>query len=181
MIVIQGYFISSDNRKFDVTFADGSKFEYSSLENPINQVYASDNDDWMCAWSDDGVSLNGGAGNDNLTGGAGNDVLSGGAGDDTIAGGAGDDIYRFFKGDGVDTIADVEGLNKILFGDVISTNVTFACEMNGDMEKLVITLNETGESVTINNYCIDNFVFEFSDGVEGRVVINESVISFVNE
>lgn len=181
IIVIQGYFISSDNRKFDVTFADGSKFEYSSLENPINQVYASDNDDWMCAWSDDGISLNGGAGNDNLTGGAGNDVLSGGAGDDTIAGGAGDDIYRFFKGDGVDTIADVEGLNKILFGDVISTNVTFACEMNVDMEKLVITLNETGESVTINNYCIDNFVFEFSDGVEGRVVINESVISFVNE
>lgn len=36
-LVIQGYFLSVDNRKFDITFADGSRIAYDSVENPLNQ------------------------------------------------------------------------------------------------------------------------------------------------
>lgn len=180
-LVIQGYFTSPDSRKFDVVFADGSKYEYTNLENPINQIYASDNDDWINAWSDEGISLNGGAGNDNLIGGAGNDVLLGGVGNDTLAGGEGDDIYRFGIGDGVDTIIDTEGINKIYFEDVASANAIFTYEINSDVVKLVITLNDRAESVTINNYCADNFICEFADGIIGRAIISDSNVSFVNE
>ncbi|MBQ3512401.1 MAG: calcium-binding protein [Lachnospiraceae bacterium] len=180
-LVIQGYFTSEDNRKFDIIFADGSKFAYTSLESPINQVYASDNDDWMNAWSDKGISLNGGAGNDNLTGGTGNDVLSGGLGNDTIAGGNGDDSYKFKAGDGFDTITDVEGLNKIIFEDVVSAEVSFSYEMSGNNTKLIIILSDTGDRIVINNYCIDNFIFQFSDGIMGRVNISDSAVSFENE
>ncbi len=37
-LVIQGYFLSVDNRKFDITFADGSCIAYDSVENPLNQT-----------------------------------------------------------------------------------------------------------------------------------------------
>lgn len=180
-LVIQGYFTSEDNRKFDIIFADGSKFAYTSLESPINQVYASDNDDWMNAWSDRGISLNGGAGNDNLTGGKGNDVLAGGLGNDTIAGGVGDDSYKFRVGDGFDTITDIEGLNKVIFEEVISTDVTFSYEMNGNKIKLIITLNATGDRIIINDYCADNFICEFYDGIIGRARISDLGVSFENE
>lgn len=180
-LVIQGYFTSADNRKFDVVFVDGRKFEHTDFESPINQVYASENDDWMSAWSDEGISLNGAAGNDSLTGGAGNDVLVGGSGNDIISGGAGDDIYPYSLGDGIDTITDTEGLNKIFFEDVVSANVTFSHEMNGDEVKLIITLNDTSESVTVNNYCADNFVIEFADGIVGRAVISDPAVLFEAE
>lgn len=180
-LVIQGYFISADNRKFDVKFADGRKYEHKDLENPINQVYISDNDDWMSAWSDEGISLNGAAGNDSLTGGAGNDILIGGAGNDTLSGGDGDDIYKYSQGDGSDTITDVEGLNKISFVDVNSASVSFTHEEAGDQVKLVITINDTGESIVINSYNADNFVIAFADGIAGKAVIDDSGVSFIPE
>lgn len=179
--VIQGYFTSADNRKYDVVFADGSKFEYTNLESPINQVYATDYDDWMNAWSDEGISLNGGAGNDSLTGGKGNDVLAGGPGNDTIGGGVGDDSYKFRVGDGFDTITDSEGLNKIIFEDVTSTDVTFSYETSGNKIKLIITLNTTGDRIVINDYCADDFMCVFSDGIVGRAKISDLGVSFENE
>lgn len=59
-LVLQGYFTSADNRKFDLLFADGSKFEYGSLESLINQAYASDSNDEINSWSDGGIPLNDG-------------------------------------------------------------------------------------------------------------------------
>lgn len=180
-IVLQGYFTSADNRKFNVRFADGCRYEYTDLENPINHVHASENDDWMSAWSDEGIFLNGMEGNDSLTGGAGNDILIGGAGNDMISGGVGDDIYQYSMGDGSDTITDVEGLNKILFGNVISTGVTLSYEISGDEVKLIITINDTNENIVINNYNADNFIMEFADGIVGKAIFDSSEVSFVPE
>ncbi|MCM1468014.1 MAG: hypothetical protein NC086_07695 [Alistipes sp.] len=180
-LVIQGYFISADNRKFDVKFADGRKYEYTNLESPINRIYASETDDWMSAWSDEGISLNGAAGNDSLTGGAGNDILIGGTGNDTIAGGAGNDIYKYSLGDGSDIITDVEGLNKLVFEDIVSAGVTFSYEAAGDQIELVITMNDTGENIVINNYNADNFIIEFAEGIIGKAVIGDMTVSFIPE
>lgn len=60
--------------------------------------------------------LYGGAGDDLLDGGTGNDQLSGGNGRDVLYGGAGDDVFHFNRGDGVDTLDDSEGRNRIRFG-----------------------------------------------------------------
>ena len=65
---------------------------------------------------DNGVTLIGGKGNDNITGGnhgdrllggLDNDILSGGKGNDTLEGGAGNDIYIYNSGDGFDAKADL--------------------------------------------------------------------------
>jgi Ca2+-binding RTX toxin-like protein len=53
-------------------------------------------------------SLDAKAGKDKLYGAAGNDSLRGGLGEDTLAGGEGIDTYLFGRGDGKDTILDLE-------------------------------------------------------------------------
>ncbi|MGB4069840.1 MAG: calcium-binding protein [Nitrospira sp.] len=52
--------------------------------------------------------LLGGAGNDQLIGGSGADQLIGGFGNDTLVGNSGNDTYQFARGDGQDTIQDVD-------------------------------------------------------------------------
>lgn len=62
-----------------------------------------------------GVTLNGGGGNDVLVGGTGRDRLDGGPGHDTLIGGAGEDTYVVVEGSH-DTIID-SGRNHILYRD----------------------------------------------------------------
>ncbi|MGQ0557614.1 MAG: putative Ig domain-containing protein [Nitrospiraceae bacterium] len=52
--------------------------------------------------------LFGGAGNDQLIGGSGADQLTGGFGNDMLVGNSGNDTYQFARGDGQDTIQDVD-------------------------------------------------------------------------
>lgn len=165
-LVIQGYFTSEDNRRFNVSFADGTRYAYDDAENPIHQVHATEYDDWMAAWSDEGVTLFGDGGNDHLTGGNGDDVLAGGTGNDYLAGGAGDDTYLFGKGDGQDTVEDVEGMNQIVFKGVNQNEVTFNKLENGDF-----TAGIAGESdtLTIKGFQSDNYTFTFEDGITGTV------------
>ena len=73
-LIIQGYFTFEDNRNFNVNFADGTRYAYDSEENPLKQVHATEYDDWMSAWSDNGIVIHGDGGNDTLNGGAGDDV-----------------------------------------------------------------------------------------------------------
>ncbi len=89
--------------------------------------------------------LQGNEGSDLLSGGQGNDELTGGLGDDGLDGGAGDDVYRFSKGDGSDTVYDMEGQDRIEFTDVTSSEVMLRRE--GD--HLRITIPSTGDSVLI--------------------------------
>lgn len=165
-LVIQGYFTSEENRKFNAEFAGGEKYAYDDSENPIHQVHATEYDDWMGAWSDEGVILFGDGGNDHLTGGAGDDYLAGGTGNDYLAGGAGDDTYLFGKGDGADTIEDVEGMNRIVFKGVNSDEITFNRLENGDLEAGI-----TGETdaLTIKGFQSEHYTFAFEDGVTGTV------------
>ena len=135
-LVIQGYFSSENNRNFNVTFADGTRYAFDDTENPIKQVHATEYDDWMSAWSDNGIvlygdggndTINGGAGNDALYGGTGNDylygndgddILDGGEGNDYLNGGNGNDTYVFGRNYGTDIIEDYDGNNKVVLSGI---------------------------------------------------------------
>lgn len=67
------------------------------------------------AAGDISLTLDGGAGNDQLIGGDGNDLLIGGRGDDVILGGAGDDTFVWNPGDGSDVIEGQSGFDTLLF------------------------------------------------------------------
>lgn len=165
-LVIQGYFTSEESRKFNVSFADGTRYACEDADNPIHQVHATEYDDWMAAWSDEGITLFGDGGNDHLTGGAGDDVLAGGTGNDHLAGGAGDDTYLFGRGDGQDTVEDREGRNQIVFKGVNQNEVTFNKLENGDLRA---ELAGESDTLTIKGFESDNYTFTFEDGVTGTV------------
>ena len=181
-LIIQGYFGSESNRNFEVRFADGTRYAYDDAENPIKQVHATEYDDWMTAWSDNGIALHGDGGNDNLTGGAGDDMLFGGVGNDTLNGNDGDDIldggegsdflygglgndtYRFGIGYGSDIIEDNDGDNKVEILGVNSDAVSFEMTDSGE---LVVTITDSGDVLMIRNFDSERFAFEFADEVSG--------------
>jgi Ca2+-binding RTX toxin-like protein len=124
--------------------------------------------------------LSGLAGNDTLTGSALNDVLDGGDGDDTLSGlggndflygGAGNDSYQFNLGGGQDTIIDISGADRIVFGAGITADKVTASLANGQV-KLSLA---TGESIgfaapSLGSYAIEQFVF--TDGTKDVAWLN---------
>ena len=123
-----------------------------------------------------GELLIGGLGNDLLIGSAGDDILWGGKGDDAMAGGAGNDTYIFESGDGVDTIEDKQGLNRVIMnGKVIksffrvdggtsyvSIDGYFTAELkDGDF---IVNDKETGDKVILNkDFQEGDFGVKFAD------------------
>src|SRR5581483_8029094 len=75
-------------------------------------------------FTDDAITLNGGAGNDTLIGGDGAETLIGGAGDDVVDGnrgndtaslGGGNDTFQWDPGDGSDTVDGQGGDDTLAF------------------------------------------------------------------
>lgn len=120
-LIIQGYFTFEDNRNFNVNFADGTRYAYDSEENPLKQVHATEYDDWMSAWSDNGIVIHGNGGNDTLNGGAGNDALYGGTGTDYLYGNDGDDILD--GGEDNDYLNGGNGNDTYVFGRNYGTDI----------------------------------------------------------
>ncbi len=163
-VVIQGYFVSENNRNFNVKFADGTSYKYDDKANPLKQVHLTDYSDWMSSWCDNGVVMHGDGGDDSLFGGKGNDTLSGGTGNDYLAGGEGDDTYIFAKGYGNDIVEDYLGINSIVFSGINSDEITFTKGNSGEL-----TASIAEDVLTIKNYNSENYVFEFANGITGTV------------
>ena len=73
------------------------------------------------------MTLNGGAGNDQLSTGGGDDLVNGGAGTDMIFLGFGDDTFIWNPGDGNDFIEGSAGRDKLVFnGDNLNENVAIS-------------------------------------------------------
>ena len=82
------------------------------------------------------LTVDGGAGNDQITGSNGDDLLLGGDGNDVIDGqqgsdvalmGAGNDVFRWDPGDGSDLIEGQDGTDKMLFfGANIAENINIS-------------------------------------------------------
>ena len=123
-------------------------------------------------WGEEGSdALNGGDGADVLFGGTGDDVIEGGAGNDVLVGGidngnwnganyyngAGNDTYRFGRGDGQDTVWDVDvmsgNLDTIALKDgVAPTDVRVSRPLGSN--NLILSIAGTTDSVTVANFFV---------------------------
>ena len=185
-----------------VIFGDGTILEWADIEKSIVfKMEGTEGDDRMRANRLDTVmhggagndsldghngddTLYGGDGNDQLDGGNGQDILDGGAGNDTLRGGEGDDIFIFGQGYGHDIIEagdnnvdkrDVIRLTGLTLDDVEFSTVDTTVNIVGwvySASHVVITIKETGETLTIKYGLINNGMhnphsiqaIEFGDG-----------------
>ena len=114
------------------------------IGNSGNDTLYGGNDDDIIKGDEDDDKLYGDYGNDTLIGGNGNDLLDGGYGNDT---------YIFNRGDGNDTIYDMNGLDTVKFGKNINKeDLSFKREL----DRLIIYIKDkngiNSDSVTIQNF-----------------------------
>ncbi|MEC3860643.1 tandem-95 repeat protein [Mesobacterium sp. TK19101] len=159
-------------------FADGRERSIAAMAAAIP---ATDSDDHVIVASgplvqsgpEPGANLFGLAGNDWLESGRGADVLDGGIGNDLLQGHSGGDTYTFERGDGQDTIADVEqrdaaAIDVLRFGAGIAPGEIEVLS-TGPLD-LVIAIAGTSDRITIRdmfaNVGRDGRIerFEFADG-----------------
>lgn len=110
--------------------------------------------------------LSGHAGDDFLYAGAGKDHLAGGEGIDTLFGGEDDDIYYFNLGDGLDSIIDRDGANRVVFGPGLAmADMLVSQQRGGDGQRYLDLTFPGGDRLSIQDgefgYVRE---FSFSDG-----------------
>lgn len=142
---------------------DGNDYVVSGNDN--DHLIGGAGDDVLYA-SDGNDTLDGGAGNDYLDGGALDDILDGGAGSDWLQGGEGSDTYLFGRGSGRDVIlydySAAGSHDMISFGaDVLVSDV----EVSRDEFNLTLTIRDTGDTVQVSNYFINDGAGE--EGIVG--------------
>jgi len=127
-------------------------------------------------------TLDGGLGNDTLKGEAGNDMLLGGLGNDILNGGLGNDTYQILRGQGTDTITDVEAsanTDVLWFNDVtISSDKLWFRQTGADLEVAVIG---TTTKALVKNWFggAANQIEEIRAG-DGLVLLNTEVQNLVS-
>ena len=189
-IIGAGYDLS--NQPSIYHFSDG--VVWSAIE--LNARYwstgnASNNSLWGANNNNDLKGLGGsddiygGGGNDTLTGGIGNDKLFGDVGAYEGAGSGGDDTYVFSKGDGIDTIYDSLGANKIVFSNLTSTDLLSVAIGNGYYNDDSLLIDYTAiDSIEIKNFTYSSNYqptsYIFSDGItltSAQLLNNYSVVT----
>ncbi|MFZ1180334.1 MAG: calcium-binding protein [Herbaspirillum sp.] len=109
------------------------------------------------AGNDRKQSLNPGESDDDfLYGGAGNDTLVGGPGNDILMGGRGSDTYVFARGDGRDTISDIDSpltnSDVLRFTDVHQNNLWLTKTGND----LLISVMGGSDRITVKDWYANN-------------------------
>ncbi|WP_280513962.1 calcium-binding protein [Ruminiclostridium herbifermentans] len=107
--------------------------------------------------------------NNSLYGTTGDDIFEGLGGNDYLSGGLGNDTYIFNRGDGQDTISDVDktdgNIDTIVFGEnIVGSDLLFTRVGNN----LKIIIDGTEDSITILNYYSNSWCaieqIRFADG-----------------
>lgn len=128
-------------------------------------------------------TLYGNGGNDKLWGLSGNDVFYGGTGNDVLTGAGGNDTYHFQRGDGADTITDIDGTagNKdtLALDGAISANQVWFAKSGSD---LVVSVIGTADQVTVSGWFIGSTyqVESFVAAGNGKTLSNAKVQGLVN-
>ena len=147
---VQGHFSSATAGIEQLVFADATTWDRSQIQ--------------AAAW------FRGTTGNETMSGTSGNDTFFGDLGNDTFSSGAGSDTYVYRSGDGNDYINDESGsttdIDTLRLTNLNAGDLTFT--RSG--VHLVITVNATGQTVTIDeqyysqtaNWGIEKI--EFADG-----------------
>ena len=140
-----------------------------------NVITAGDGNDTLIGAASNDI-LYGDAGNDELWGGVGNDTLIGGEGKDYLKGGEGDDVYIFNKGDGEDTVCDVNGkADKIRLGHE-SIGVVFE-RVNNDLR---VRMPGSIDAITISSwYSGDNYKIETFKSATGSTITHTQIENLI--
>ena len=177
-----------------VTFADGTVWTLEDIHAKAHNMSGTDKDDDMCVLDKYATTLHGLAGNDSLVGGiandllygdagndtlygyAGNDTLIGGQGKDYLKGGEGDDVYIFNKGDGEDTVCDVNGkADEIRLGHE-SIGVVFE-HVNNDLR---VRIPGSIDAITISSwYSGDNYKIETFKSATGSTITHTQIENLI--
>ena len=168
-INLRDQFYTDSNAVEYLEFADGSQFDLKHSGLTLIQSDRNDNES--------GTNFNdiiyGGKGNDTLRGNNGDDILIGGTGHDYLDGGYGNDTYVWNIGDGIDTILDSNGENKIKFGTGIEAGDLSAARIGTDLR--LIVKGDPTQGLIIKRYFEDNQyqidAIEFADGSSSSVNI----------
>ncbi|MBQ1327639.1 MAG: hypothetical protein IIY49_06365 [Eubacterium sp.] len=200
------FVIGSENSDAIFSSADkkiissGDNYDYIVCGNLNDHIFSGEDTDRVIGNEGDDV-IYGGAGNDQLFGDDGNDMIIGGAGndyinagngddilvlsagDDFIDGGAGDDIYYINLNGCNNRIYDLEGSNTIIFGDGIKSDKIKAVRDNWNDLKIYLTGENSGDSLIIKDYCINEeareFKLIFEDGLVQKATDKESILRTV--
>ncbi|MGZ8367018.1 MAG: putative Ig domain-containing protein, partial [Nitrospira sp.] len=121
--------------------------------------------------------LLGGAGDDQLIGGSGADHFTGGRGNDTSVGNSGNDTYQFARGDGQDTILDVDTFlgnqDRALFGTAIDPLDLVISRQANDLR---LAIHGSADQVTVKDWYLGrtNHIETFQAG-NGEVLLSTQV------
>ena len=121
--------------------------------------------------------LSGGRGNDTLIGGFGHDTLIGGLDNDLLIGGYGNDTYLYHKGDGLDTIRDVGGLDILKISGLMLSDLGFIKQGN----HLFIDVKQNDDGIIIEDYFKSNSIIPSQKphvpNIE-RIYINDKFVRY---
>ena len=111
-----------------------------------------------------GLTVDGGAGNDNITGsdgndvligGDGNDIITGGRGSDMLLGGAGNDVFVWNPGDGSDVVEGQGGVDTLQFN---GSNANENLDLSANGSRLRLFRDVGNVTMDVNGIEIVNVV-----------------------
>ncbi len=151
---------------------------------PFDQIVFDDGTTWTRAQVEQALidQASASTGNTQIYGWSGDDTITAGTGDDILSGGNGNDTYVYYRGDGFDRIETNKQpgsgyVDKLLFPDLASTDVTIERLPGSGIDNLVISIDGKNGSpqgqITIQdefdykNNPTDTAIaqIQFSDGV----------------
>ena len=177
---LKDYFSGSNYTIEILEFADGSTVNLAQIGLTFQQHDGSE----TITGTDYNDVIYANGGDDTLYGENGNDILSGGTGHDRLNGGAGDDTYIWNLNDGIDTINDSEGTNRIKLGaGIVVGDLSFA-QVGNNLR--IIVNNDPSQGLIIESYYSDTRrqieTIEFADGSEASVAdLIENLVSLPDQ
>lgn len=168
-ISIVNYFTLSGNQIEEIVLSDGTIWGVGDIQEkyrtgtPGDDIITGDNSNNVLAGNagNDTLdarsgqdSLEGGDGNDILLAGSGNDKLDGGRGNDSLEGSDGSDTYIFRKGDGADSVNNLDNggvlIDRVQFIDILPTQIRSIKQFGMDL----IIAYATSDQITIKDFFI---------------------------
>ncbi len=163
------YGLSNSSRTIEsIVIGDNAPWSAAEIRARTISTQATAGADVVIGSSGDDI-INGLAGDDTITGSFGNDVLTGGQGNDVLDGGWGTDTYVFARGDGRDTITELDylGTDTLVIhgyapGDVTvttdaATGTSLILRFAGSNDSIELLSGNTGSySTSIGTIVFDN-------------------------